>query len=138
VKKTKHFGARTKGATKKLYTVWNDMHRRCYSPRAQRFEHYGGRGIHVCKRWNKENPKGYENFFDDMGNPEEGMSIDRINVNGNYEPKNCRWSTRSVQNKGRRKFGSISSFTPEEIADHLKSKDDTYLLDVFKQLKRKR
>jgi hypothetical protein len=113
------------------------MHVRCYNPKSQRFEHYGGRGIYVCKRWHRDNPKGYENFFDDMGNPEEGMSIDRINVDGNYEPKNCRWATKSVQSKGRRKFGSLSYFTPEEVAKYLKSKNDNYLLDVFKHLKRK-
>lgn len=138
MKKTKHFAARSKGATKKLYTVWHDMHVRCYNPKAARFEHYGGRGIYVCKRWHRDDPKGYEHFFDDMGNPEPGMSIDRINVNGNYTPKNCRWATRSTQSLGRRKFGAISSFSAEELADHLKNQNDNYLLGVLKHLKRKR
>lgn len=77
----------------KLYSSWTHMLSRCNNPHAIGYVHYGGRGISVCKRWLT-----YENFRDDMGpHPGEGYSIDRINNDGNYEPKNCRWATRSQQ-----------------------------------------
>jgi hypothetical protein len=79
------------------YFSWANMHQRCYNPNDKDFEHYGARGISVCKRWDK-----YENFFDDMGRKPKGLSLGRIDNNGNYEPSNCRWETASQQNKNRR------------------------------------
>jgi hypothetical protein len=67
---------------------------RCENPNNDSYHRYGGRGIKVCQRWKES----YLNFIEDMGKaPTKNHSIDRIDPNGNYEPKNCRWSTQQIQ-----------------------------------------
>lgn len=89
----------------KEYVAWIAMKSRCNTKSAKGYDDYGGRGIKVCKRWENS----FQNFFEDMGTkPTEKHSLDRINVNGDYEPSNCRWATQSEQNKNRRqKDGKI-------------------------------
>lgn len=93
---TKHGHAKAKNLSP-TYVSWASMLTRCTNENAINFKHYGGRGISVCQRW-----KIFENFLEDMGKRPDGMSIDRIDVNGNYEPSNCKWSTQSEQLKNRR------------------------------------
>lgn len=80
------------------YRAWRGMKDRCNNPNIDSYHNYGGRGITYCERW-----KRFSNFFADMGLcPSENHSLDRSNVNGNYEPKNCRWATLKEQNRNKR------------------------------------
>lgn len=83
------------------YKSWDMMRQRCYNERYDGYKHYGGRGIKVCDRW-LEKPNGFKNFLEDMGKRPEGASLDRINVNGDYEPSNCRWAPGTIQLYNRR------------------------------------
>lgn len=94
--------SKTQHTKEKLYYVWAGMKSRCNNPNANGYEDYGGRGITVCDEWNGEHD--YINFkIWAMNNGyEEGLSIDRIDVNGNYEPNNCRWVTQKIQTRNMR------------------------------------
>ena len=74
------------------HNSWRQMKSRCLDPNSNGYKYWGGRGIKVCKRWLE-----FENFLQDMGVRPEGTTLDRINNDGNYEPKNCRWATKAEQ-----------------------------------------
>ena len=81
------------------YQTWLGIKSRCYNENERNFINYGGRGITVCERWKSD----FNAFFDDMGlRPSPIHSIDREDVNGNYEPSNCKWATREEQARNKR------------------------------------
>jgi len=84
----------------RIYKVWNSMRQRCVNPKTVSYEWYGARGIKVCSRWNN-----FMNFYIDMGDREDGMTLDRIDNDGDYEPSNCRWVSHkeNCQNRAKRK-----------------------------------
>lgn len=79
------------------YRSWQEMRVRCADPTSISYPNYGGRGIKVCKRWAR-----FENFLADMGVRPEGLSLDRRNTAKNYIPSNCKWSSRTEQNRNKR------------------------------------
>lgn len=81
------------------YNAWAGMKQRCSNPNDSEYENYGGRGICYQANWDS-----FDNFLADMGEAPEGLSIDRIDVNGPYCKDNCRWSDNGVQSHGRRKL----------------------------------
>lgn len=86
------------------YNSWAAMIQRCTNEKEKRFADYGGRGIKVCARWLES----FENFYADMGERPEGMTLDRKENDGNYEPSNCRWATKLEQSSINGRIGLLS------------------------------
>lgn len=83
---------------KRLYGIWRDMKQRCTNPKCYNYKAYGGRGISYTEEW-----ESYDNFYNwamDSGYTDD-LTIDRIDVNDNYSPDNCKWSTREEQDRNR-------------------------------------
>lgn len=86
------------------YDIWVLMRQRCSNPRASGFKYYGGRGVKVCRRWDS-----YQAFLSDMGERPDGLTLDRIDPFGDYEPNNCRWATWEQQQKNKRKAANCTN-----------------------------
>lgn len=121
----------------RLFLVWQDMKRRCYKPYDKEYHNYGGRGITVCEQWQEFKP-----FYDwamangyDENAPRGQCTIERIDVNGNYEPSNCKWATQKEQmnnyrgnywitykseKKTLKQWGEITGIERRTICDRLK------------------
>ena len=80
-----------------IYHSWGDMLQRCENPKNKRYKNYGARGIEVCARWHF-----FGNFYADMGDRPEGLTLERKNNDRNYEPGNCKWATLKEQANNRR------------------------------------
>lgn len=93
--RTKHGHGSSRNPT---YSKYQAMKQRCGNPNHKDYPNYGGRGIEICERWLNS----FDNFLTDMGESPKGHSIDRIDVNGNYEPSNCRWATKQTQARNTR------------------------------------
>lgn len=86
----------------RIYKIYHGMLNRCYLETMPDYKEYGGRGIEVCKEWRGEN--GFETFYEwaQANGYSDKLTLDRIDVNGNYEPLNCRWTITRVQNLNKR------------------------------------
>jgi hypothetical protein len=100
-RETTHGMSRTKE-----YRTWSHMKERCQNDRCKNYKDYGGRGITVCDEWSNS----FEQFYKDMGSRPKKKSIDRIDVNGNYEPDNCRWATMKTQQNNRTNNHMLTCF----------------------------
>lgn len=104
---TKSCGCKKYGNNKKhglagtpIYKVWDSIRRRCNNPKVDSYRLYGGRGIKICDEW----VKSFDSFWNwaKENGYQKGLQIDRIDVNGNYEPDNCRWATPKENSRNRR------------------------------------
>lgn len=98
-------GRSSKSKPDRTYSSWTSMKTRCTNEKNKNYFSYGGRGITFCERW-----ASFDNFLADMGERPEGMTLDRKDTNGNYEPSNCRWATSKEQMDNQRKTIYVACF----------------------------
>lgn len=120
---------RKNGVRIKIHQIWDAMIQRCTNKNTTGYKYYGARGITVCDRW-----RDFQLFYADMGEPPEGMSIDRIDNDGDYSPENCRWATKTEQARNTRRNHRISyngrTQTLEEWAIETNQKANTILTRI--------
>lgn len=121
-----------------FYQCWQDMRQRCYNPKMDEYHNYGGRGIKVCDEWQQ-----YLNFKNDMFSTyQKGLTLDRINNEGNYEPGNCKWHTMKQQARNTRQnkyfetpYGKITLSELSEITginrSTLQNRSKTFPLEML-------
>ena len=112
------------GKVKRSYRKWSSMIRRCNSPKYHNYHYYGGRGITVCERWTGKG--GYAAFVADMGEPPEGLTLERINNNKGYSPDNCKWATWHEQAMNKRRSGVPPN--PNSLRQRAKAAGLPYML----------
>jgi hypothetical protein len=104
------------------YGIWQTMKDRCFREKDAHFKNYGGRGITVCDKWKND----FMSFYNYVGpRPSNDYSLDRINVDGNYEPGNVRWATRKLQNSNRRLYVNLQSIPTDQLIEELKRRGET-------------
>lgn len=106
------------------YNTWIAMKERCLNPKSPNYHLYGGRGIKICDRWLHS----FENFLEDMGHkPNRKYSIERIDVDGNYEPSNCKWATNEEQQNNKRNSVKVSidgkNYSVKQLAEKYSIKE---------------
>lgn len=107
IRRNMRHGMKTRAAAAPEYAVWSMARKRCRLPSDRAFHRYGGRGIRMCDRW----ADSFADFIADMGQrPSPKHSLDRIDNDGNYEPGNCRWVTRTVQARNTRTNRLVEAF----------------------------
>jgi len=112
-----------------VYNSWKKMMQRCYQPADLHYKDYGGRGIEVCERWHN-----VSNFVEDMGARQEGFSLERVDVNGGYNPGNCMWMPMSLQSANRRDWKHTEAGLKSISASRKKDwKDGVYAGKVASQ-----
>lgn len=122
------------GKGTRLYRIWTGIKNRCNNPNADAYSNYGGRGIKICKKWS-DDFKEFRKWALSVGY-KDTLTIDRIDVNGNYEPSNCRWATDKEQSNNRRKNHYITynneTHTISEWAEKLQISKDTLRKRIVK------
>lgn len=111
-------------ANRREYRSWKDMRGRCHNPNDSDFANYGERGIVIAPEWDD-----FAQFLADMGKRPDGMTLDRIDVNGDYTPANCRWASSQVQANNKRNNHSIEW---DEQTQTLQAWCDQYQIDPSK------
>lgn len=115
----------------RLSTIFYGIKKRCYNPNSPAYKNYGGRGIKICDEWLQKNGNGFKNFYKwaISNGYKQGLTIDRINVNGNYEPSNCRWATAKEQSNNRRNNRIViykeKKYTLSQLSEYLNIKITT-------------